>query len=198
MDWPLQEVCNAGILFLKCGISRPTLRKWLRRYEQQGVEVLKGHSRRPKNSPARKVTAEHERIILSLRRDWKLGHRRICMELQRLHVISPPIATIYKIIQRYGVAQLNHKRDYRKGKKRYNRPIPGEPLIILPHPFSKKICRHCQKQNGQDFRILVFGRLLPKGRIYASDDWVQTIYLETVHDREHFHLYELSILVYRY
>jgi transposase InsO family protein len=117
---------DAGIVCLKCGISRPTLRKWLCRYEEHGLEGLKGHSRKPNNSPARKVTAEHERIILSLRRERKLGHRRICTELKRLHGISLSIATIYKILQRHGVAQLNHKRTYRKGKKRYNRPIPGD------------------------------------------------------------------------
>ncbi len=107
---------NAGIVCLKCGISRPTLRKWLRRYEEQGVEGLKGHSRKPQNSPAKKVTEEHERIILSLRHDRKLGHGHICTELQRLHGISLSVATIYKILQRHGVAQLNHKRAYRKGK----------------------------------------------------------------------------------
>ncbi len=117
---------NAAVVCLKCGISRPTLRKWLRRYEQFGLEGLKGQSRKPKNSPARKVTKEHEQIILSLRRERKLGHRRICTELQRLHGIYLSIATIYKILQRHKVALLNIKRAYRKGKKRYNRPTPGD------------------------------------------------------------------------
>jgi transposase len=103
-----------------------TLRKWLRRYEQHGIEGLKGQSRKPNNSPARKVTSEHEKIILSLRRERKLGHRRICTELKRLHGISLSIATIYKVLQKYGVPHLKHKRAYRKEKKRYNRPIPGD------------------------------------------------------------------------
>jgi len=38
---------NAGIVCLKCGISRPTLRKWLRRYERDGIDGLRDESRRP-------------------------------------------------------------------------------------------------------------------------------------------------------
>ncbi|MGZ5802025.1 MAG: helix-turn-helix domain-containing protein, partial [Burkholderiaceae bacterium] len=32
-----EELGNAGIVCLKCGISRPTLRKWWKRYQQQGI-----------------------------------------------------------------------------------------------------------------------------------------------------------------
>lgn len=49
------ELGNAGRVCLKCGISRPTLRKWLRRYEEHGEDGLKDQSRRPHTSPARKV-----------------------------------------------------------------------------------------------------------------------------------------------
>jgi transposase InsO family protein len=117
---------NAGIVCIKCGISRPTLRKWVHRYKQFGIEGLKEQSRKPQNSPARKVTKEHEQIVLTLRRERKLGHRRICTELKRLHGISLSIATIHKILQKHNMPQLNLKRAYRKGKKRYNRPIPGD------------------------------------------------------------------------
>ncbi|MDX2468799.1 MAG: leucine zipper domain-containing protein [Acidimicrobiia bacterium] len=34
-----------------CGISRQTFYKWLRRYEEQGVEGLRDRSSRPHNSP---------------------------------------------------------------------------------------------------------------------------------------------------
>jgi transposase-like protein len=31
---------NAGLVCLKCGISRPTLRLWLRRYNEHGIEGI--------------------------------------------------------------------------------------------------------------------------------------------------------------
>ena len=46
---------NAGLVCRRCGISRPTLRKWWRRYQKDGFEGLKEVSRRPHSSPDRKV-----------------------------------------------------------------------------------------------------------------------------------------------
>ena len=46
---------KAGVVCLKWGISRPTLRKWLKRYEEGGVAGLLERSRAPINSPNRKV-----------------------------------------------------------------------------------------------------------------------------------------------
>jgi transposase InsO family protein len=117
---------NAGIVCLKCGIARPTLRKWLRRYDQLGMDGLKAQSRRPQHSPARKLTEDYEKLILGLRRERKLGPRRIRTELTRLHKIKLSITTVYKVLQRHGVPLLDRKRTYRKGKKRYSRPIPGD------------------------------------------------------------------------
>lgn len=46
-----QEVKDAGIVCRRCGISRPTLRKWVKRHEEKGEEGLKELSRRPHTSP---------------------------------------------------------------------------------------------------------------------------------------------------
>ncbi len=39
LDWIklYQEVKDAGIVCSRCGISRPTLRKWLKRYAEEGI-----------------------------------------------------------------------------------------------------------------------------------------------------------------
>jgi transposase-like protein len=74
---------DAGQVCRRCGISRPTLRKWLRRYEQQGSERLRSHSRRPHRSPNRKVDEEDRKAILQLRSTGN-GARRIQSEM-RLH-----------------------------------------------------------------------------------------------------------------
>lgn len=82
-----EELGNAGVVCLRCGISRPSLRKWWQRYRELGIDGLKEESRRPKTSPARKVEPMHEQLIAALRKR-KLGHRRIQNELQHLHGIS--------------------------------------------------------------------------------------------------------------
>jgi transposase len=61
-----QETNDAGLVCRRCGIWRPTLRKWVQRYEEQGVEGLVSQSRRPKHSPAQKVFEQEEGWILAL------------------------------------------------------------------------------------------------------------------------------------
>ena len=106
-------------------ISRPTLRKWCRRYQELGIAGLQEESRRPKTSPHRKVFPEHEQLMADLKKR-KLGHRRIQNELIRLHDVAFSTATIHKALDRLKKPHLNRKRAFRKIVTRYSRPIPGD------------------------------------------------------------------------
>ncbi|NQT70452.1 MAG: TSUP family transporter [Desulfobacteraceae bacterium] len=68
-----KETRNAGLVCRHCGILRPTLRKWFRRYDELGVDGLYNKSTRSLRSPNKKETGEQERLILDLRRKRKLG-----------------------------------------------------------------------------------------------------------------------------
>ncbi len=116
---------NAGLTCLRCGISRPTLRKWWRRYRTEGIDGLRSRSRAPKSSPARKALASEREKILTLRSKRKIGARRIQNELDRLHGIHLGLATIHKVLSRSEVAPLKRRRR-EKSWKRYSRPVPGE------------------------------------------------------------------------
>lgn len=120
------EIGNAGIVCLKCGISRPTLRKWVNRYEKFGLEGLQDKSKRPLNSPSKKVTLQDETLILEMRQKRRLGAKRIKIELKRLHNISLSVATIHKVLKLHNVSPLSSSRLARKIPKRYNCKIPGE------------------------------------------------------------------------
>ena len=58
---------NFWMTCLRCGISRPALRKWWRRYESAGVEGLQSRSRRPRRMPFRKVFLSQTKKIHRLR-----------------------------------------------------------------------------------------------------------------------------------
>ncbi len=88
---------DAGAVCRRFGISRPTLRKWLRRYEREGEFGLRARSRRPHRSPTLKVGASQEALILGLRRERRLGVTRLRNELQRLHDVRLSTATIHII-----------------------------------------------------------------------------------------------------
>jgi transposase-like protein len=54
---------DAGLVCHRCGISRPTLRKWWRRFQSEGEAGLIEKSRRPHRFAAQKVFADQEAII---------------------------------------------------------------------------------------------------------------------------------------
>jgi transposase-like protein len=95
-----EQVGNAGIVCRRCGISRPTLRKWWRRYQAGGVAGLETRSHRPHRSPNRKVFAEQEALILRLRRERKLGIKTLRNELARRHGLRLALDTIHKVLVR--------------------------------------------------------------------------------------------------
>ena len=121
-----EQVGNAGRACRRCGISRPTLRKWWRRYQAEGEAGLEDRSRRPHRSPGRKVLAEQEALIRRLRRERKLGIKRLRNELIRRHGLRLALDTIHKVLVRHGENRLEWPRPKRKGTRRYSRPVPGD------------------------------------------------------------------------
>ena len=103
-----EETGNAGVVCRRCGISRPTLRKWWRRYQAEGVAGLEERSRRPCSSPGRKVLEREERLILQLRRERKLGLKRLRIELIRCHGLRLSLDTLHKVLVRHGLNRLSY------------------------------------------------------------------------------------------
>ena len=123
---PYEQVGDAGLVCRRCGISRPTLRKWWRRHRAEGEAGLGARSRRPHRSPGRKVLAEQEALILRLRRERRLGIERLRNELVRRHGLKLALDTIHKVLVRHGENRLERPRLKPKGTKRYSRPVPGD------------------------------------------------------------------------
>ncbi|MDP3673696.1 MAG: IS481 family transposase [Novosphingobium sp.] len=117
---------NACLVCRRCGISRPTLRKWWQRYQADGVDGLAERSRRPHRFAGQKVFEEQEGLILGLRRDRELGIKQLRNELIRQHELSLSLDTIHKVLVRHDEQVLKRPRRPVKGKRRYSRPVPGD------------------------------------------------------------------------
>ena len=98
-----RERPDAGAVCRRFGISRPTLRKWLHRYEAEGEVGLRALSRRPHHFPAQKVDEALQAAILDLRRARRLGAKRLRNELQRLHGVRLSAATVHKVLVQHGL-----------------------------------------------------------------------------------------------
>ena len=149
---------NAGLVCRRCGISRPTLRKWVRRHDKQGLAGLQDQSRRPHNSPNTKVGEQEQSWILDLRKSRKLGARRIQNELYREQGCSLGLATIHKVLTRHNVKPV--KRHRKKADYiRYQRPIPGDRVQMVTCKIAPGICQYSAVDDGSRYRVLgVFSR----------------------------------------
>src|SRR6185312_9285921 len=117
---------NAGDVCEQFGISRPTLRKWLRRYDEFGPAGLEEESRRPAHSPNRKVFEREEALILELRRTRKLGVHKLRQELKETHGIDLSSDTISKVLRRAGDAGARGIPDSPSAPPRRNAEPPAE------------------------------------------------------------------------
>jgi transposase InsO family protein len=120
------DLRDAGAVCRRYGISRPTLRKWLRRFEMEGEAGLRSQSRRPHGSPGKKVGEGEETIIIDLRTNRRLGIKRLRNEMIRLHGLRLSAATIHKILKRRSMNVMAERKRTRQKPKRYSRPVPGD------------------------------------------------------------------------
>ena len=117
-----EQLGDAGLVCRRCGIPRPTLR----RYQAEGIDGLEERSRRPRRPAGRKIFAEQEALILELRRSRQLGIKQLRNELLRDHGLRLSLDTLHRVLAKHGERRLKRSRLVRKGTKRYNRPVPGD------------------------------------------------------------------------
>lgn len=120
---------DAGLTCRRCGISRPTLRKWARRFEAEGEVGLRSRSRRPHRLAPSKRTPELTERVLALRRERNLGAKRIQAELLRANGPHLSTSTIHRVLADAGARPLKRPKRPRE-PKRYSRPTAGDRVQV--------------------------------------------------------------------
>lgn len=108
-------------------LSTTTVRRWWRRYQQEGVAGLTDRSSRPHHSP--RALPRVRRRQIARRRQWGWSSLRIARDL---HV---PLPTVVHVQRRLGLARC--PRPAPPPVRRYERAAPGE----LVHLDIKKLGR---------------------------------------------------------
>jgi len=127
------------------GISRQVYYKWLRRYEEGGLEALRDRSSRPHVSP-KATRAEVVGKIIYLRQTYHFGPHKIAMYLKRYHDLELSPSGIWRILHRLDMSRLPSSQRYRRQRerwKRYEKPEPGHRVqvdvkFIAPLPGSRR------------------------------------------------------------
>lgn len=96
----------------KYGISRPTVYKWLTRYEQFGADGLNEKSRAPKNCPHRTSEKILNLLIQEKLENRKRGPRKVRAKLKRQYpeLKLPTVSTISYWFKKEGLVEKRKKR----------------------------------------------------------------------------------------
>src|ERR1700751_3343365 len=81
------------------GIRQQVYYRWLRRYQEQGIDGLRDLSRRPHQNP----NATHVDVvgkILYLRQNYHFGPAKIAMYLKRSHDVEVSHSGVWRILKR--------------------------------------------------------------------------------------------------
>ena len=127
------------------GISRQVYYKWLRRYEEGGLDALRDRSSKPHVSP-KATRVEVVGKIIYLRQTYHFGPHKIAMYLKRYHDIKLSPSGIWRILKRLDMSRLPSSQRYRRHQdrwKRYEKPEPGHRVqvdvkFISPLPGTRR------------------------------------------------------------
>lgn len=123
--WPAARIAE------QLGVSRATVYKWIRRYEQGGEAALVDRSSRPQHMPAR-TAPRVEKRVLSARSRRKRGAVVLAAELGLV------ASTVGRILARHDVPHLavidpitgERLRASRRSENRYEHPTPGAMIHV--------------------------------------------------------------------
>ena len=109
----LRGVSNFSSLCTRYGISRKTGYKWVARYDEQGIEGLDEHSRRPHQCPHQTPYRLRQAIIeLRTQGHSRPGPKKIQQLLQQRHPneATPSQTTIHKVLKQAGLIKKQHRK----------------------------------------------------------------------------------------
>jgi transposase InsO family protein len=116
---------NKRELMRRFNISPPTGYKWIRRFEDGGIEDLEDKSRRPTSSPNQSSKAMEKKVV-DLRMEFPFwGGRKLARVLKNRGVRKVPSpSTVTAILRRHGLLteKAREKRDF----QRFEREKPNE------------------------------------------------------------------------
>jgi nitrogen regulatory protein PII/transposase len=124
------------------GISRQVYYRWLRRYQEQGIDALRDLSRRPHHSP----NATHVDVvgkILYLRQNYHFGPGKIAMYLKRYHDVEVSQSGVWRILKRLGRRLRAHPR--RDQDRKTEVPPIHQMEEPKDHPLLHTFARFCQR-----------------------------------------------------
>ena len=118
----------------RLGVSRPTLRKWLRRFRAEGEKGLLERSHAPLVPRRRNLSTEMESLVLAVRQERQVGIRCLQATLRTDHGVELGVGVIRDVLRRHAVPPLRPgRRAAGSGARPETRLLPERLPRRLPH-----------------------------------------------------------------
>ena len=180
--WPAAHVAE------QLGVSRATVYKWLRRFDQAGQAGLVDRSSRPQRMPTR-TPARVEARVLAARRRRRRGAVVLAAEL------GLAASTVGRILARHGVPHLaaldpitgQPVRSSRRSDRRYEHRSPGSMIHVDVKKLGRIPPGGGWRLHGRDRSRLHRHKKTPLGYDYvhtAIDDHTRLAYSEALPDEK--------------
>ena len=110
-EWNTRE-CSKVDLSHKYNLSRPTIDKWLTRYEKEGIDGLKERSRAPHHCPHKVSDEIVDMIVTQKLKNTNRGPKKVIAQLKREYpeIIWPAPSTVGEWLKRYNLVKKKKKR----------------------------------------------------------------------------------------
>ncbi|MDA8571191.1 IS481 family transposase [Schleiferiaceae bacterium] len=111
-------------------VSKSTYYHWKKKYKKGGYKELIRQTPDRSKDP-RCVPEETIELVLKLRKEQKIGSKRIVWYLERYHGVTVSESSVTRILTKHGMARLKPGTPKRRlHSKRYNKKSPGHHVRI--------------------------------------------------------------------
>jgi len=111
-------------------VSKSTYYHWKKKYKKGGYKELLRQTPDRSKDP-RCVPEETIELVLKLRKEQKIGSKRIVWYLERYHGVTVSESSVTRILTKHGMARLKPGTPKRRlHSKRYNKKSPGHHVRI--------------------------------------------------------------------
>jgi len=172
LDWHKQHGNNISLTARHFGLTRFTVRSWIRKFKSSGVAGLKDKSHRPKN--LRKPTTPIETIIevVKLRKTYPAWSKYKIQKILKRKGVSVSVSTVGRILKRRGL--INEKVSYKRRKAAFSprARFPKGMRILRPGDMVQMDTKHVNLTGGRKIYQFTAIDVLTKQRVlkyYSSN-----------------------------
>jgi len=149
LDWHRRRGNNISLTARHFGLTRTTVRSWIRKFKSLGVVGLKDKSHRPKN--LRKPTTSIETIIevVSIRKTYPAWSKYKIQKILADKEISVSVSTVGRILKRRGLINQRVSRKRRKAALSPRARFPKGMRILRPGDMVQLDTKHVNLTGGR-------------------------------------------------